>query len=414
VTPAGGTNGPDWEAVRADFPILERQVHGRRLVYLDSAATSQKPDAVIQAMEGFYRRHNANVRRGIHALSSEATDLFEAARSTMAGFVGAAGPAEIVFTRGTTEAINLVAHSWGASNLEPGDAVLLTEMEHHSNLIPWQLVAKRTGAEVRYIRITDEGVLDLASLDRLLDDRVKLVGVVHVSNALGTTNPVGRLVEAARSVGARVLVDAAQSVPHRPVDVLAMGADFMAFSGHKMCGPTGIGCLWARRELLEAMPPFQGGGEMIRQVTLDGSTWAEVPAKFEAGTPAIAQAIGLAEAVRYLDGLGMDHVHAHERDLVEYAFEVLSSVPGLRIYGPREDRGGLVTFVMEGIHAHDLASILDRQGVAIRAGHHCTMPIHERLGVAATTRASFYVYNTRPDVDALAEGLVQARDLFGL
>ena len=376
-------------AVRRDFPILERLVHGRRLVYLDSAATSQKPNVVIDAVADFYRHSNANVRRGLHALSAEATELFEQARVTLASFLGATDPSEIVFTRGTTEAINLVARGWGDANLGLGDAVLLTEMEHHSNLVPWQMLAERTGVELRYIRITDGGELDLGQLDELLDECVRLVTFVHVSNSLGTTNPVAELVAAAHAVGALVLLDGAQSVPHRPVDVRELGVDFLAFSGHKMCGPTGIGCLWARSEILRQMPPAQGGGEMIRQVSLRGSTFAEPPARFEAGTPPIADAIGLAAAANYLSTLGMDRVHAHETQLVDYALDALGEVPGLTIYGPKANRGGLVSFTVDGIHPHDLASILDRQGIAIRAGHHCTMPVHEHLGLAATARASF-------------------------
>jgi cysteine desulfurase/selenocysteine lyase len=404
----------DASSVRRDFPILQRTVYDRPLVFLDSAATSQKPAVVIEAIDNFYRMSNANVRRGIHALSAEATDMFEGARATVAKFVGAADSSEIVFTRGTTESINLVAAAWGGANLGPGDAVLITEMEHHANIVPWQLVAERTGCELRAIPITDEGTLQLSELDRLLDESVKLLSVVHVSNSLGTTNPVAELVEAAHGVGALVLLDGAQSVPHRPVDVQELGVDFLAFSGHKMCGPTGAGCLWARRDILEDMPPYQGGGEMIRRVTLTGSTWAEVPAKFEAGTPPISGAIGLATAIDYLSGLGMENVHAHEQELVAYAYDALTEIPGLTIYGPATDRGGLVSFTLEGVHPHDLASILDRQGIAIRAGHHCTMPIHERLGLAATTRASFYVYNTESEVDALVEGLGQAQSLFGL
>jgi cysteine desulfurase/selenocysteine lyase len=404
----------DARALRADFPILAREIHGRPMVYLDNAATSQRPLAVLEAVDSFYRHSNANVHRGIYTLSGEATDLYEDARLAVSQFIGATSPAEIVFTRGTTEAINLVAYTWGSQNLGPGDAVLLTEMEHHSNIVPWQLRAARHGFEVRYIRLTDDGRLDMRDLDRLLDERVKLVSFVHVSNALGTVNPVAELVLAARSVGAKVLLDAAQSVPHQPVDVKQLGVDFMAFSGHKMCGPTGIGALWARREILEEMPPFHGGGEMIRTVSLEGSTFADVPAKFEAGTPAIAQAIGLAAATRYLRAVGMERIHRHESTLVKYALQLLSEVPGLTIYGPKAERSSSVTFTMDGIHPHDLASILDSQGVAVRAGHHCTMPIHTRFGLSATARASVYLYNTLEDIDALAQGLIFAREVFGL
>jgi len=401
-------------AIKRDFPILERRIHGHPLIYLDNAATSQKPRSVVEALDEYYLHSNANVHRGIYTLSGEATDLYEDARTTVARFIGAAESAEIVFTRGATEAINLVACAWGGVNLGPGDAVLVTEMEHHSNIVPWQLQAERRGCEVRFIPLTDDGRLDLTRLDDLLDESVKLVSFVHVSNALGTVNPVPQLVAAARSVGARVLIDAAQSVPHRPIDVQELGADFLVFSGHKMCGPTGIGALWARREILEATPPYHGGGEMIRTVSLNGSTWADVPAKFEAGTPPIAQAVGLAEAIRYLSGVGMDRVLAHEQDLVAYALPRVADVPGVTIHGPLEDRSASVTFTMDGIHPHDLASILDSRGIAIRAGHHCAMPVHMRFGLSATARASVYLYNTRDDIDALVDGLLYARDLFGL
>ncbi len=404
----------DAAKLRADFPILQRTVYDRPLIYLDSAATSQKPEQVISALDRFYRTSNANVRRGVHALSEEATNQFEGARTTIAEFIGAKTPEEIVFTSGTTESINLVAEAWGRANLGPDDAVLITEMEHHSNIIPWQLAADHLGFELRAAPITDQGLLDLDALDALLDEKVKLLAVVHVSNMLGTVNPIAQLAEAAHAVGALVLVDAAQSVPHRSVDVGELGVDFLAFSGHKMCGPSGIGCLWARRALLEEMPPYQGGGEMILKVSMTGSTWAEVPARFEAGTPPIAEAVALAEAVSYLQSIGMDAIAAHETELTRYATNALSQVPGLTIYGPESDRGGLASFTLEGVHPHDLASILDRQGVAVRAGHHCTMPIHDRLGLAATTRASFYLYNTEDEVDALVEGLGLARELFGL
>jgi cysteine desulfurase/selenocysteine lyase len=404
----------DVHRLRDQFPILGRQVASRPLVYLDSAATSQKPERVIQALDAYYRRSNANVHRGVHLLSAEATDLYERARATAARFVGAEETSEIVFTRGTTEAINLVAGSWGASHLGPGDAIVLTEMEHHSNLVPWQLLAERTGVELRFIRMTDDGTLDLEALDQLFDERVKLLAVVHVSNALGTVNPVATLASAARAVGALVLVDGAQSVPHMPVDVKAIDCDFLAFSGHKLCGPTGIGCLWARREILDSMPPYHGGGEMIRTVTLAGSTFADPPARFEAGTPPIAQAVGLAEAMRFLDEVGLDAIHAHEASLVDLAFDRLGQVPGVTLFGPRRERSGSVTFTLQGVHPHDLASILDSRGIAIRAGHHCAMPIHQRLGLSASARASFYLYNTPDEVDCLIDGLAYARQLFGL
>ena len=404
----------DPTTIRRDFPILAREVHGHPLVYLDSAASSQKPEAVLQAMDRYYRCSNANVHRGVHTLAEEATELYEQARKTVAKFIGAGSAQEVVFTRGTTEAINLVANSWGAGNLVTGDAVLLTEMEHHSNLVPWQLLSARLGLELRFIPFTDEGLLDLSSLDQLLDSQVKLLAFVHVSNALGTVNPVAELVAAAHAVGAKVLLDAAQSVPHQPVEVRALGVDFMAFSGHKMCGPTGIGALWARRELLEAMPPWQGGGEMIHRVGLRSSTYAPPPTRFEAGTPAIAEAVGLGEAVRYLSGLGMEAVHAHEAELVAYALDRLAEAPGVRVYGPRQGRGGAVIFTVAGVHPHDLATILDQDGIAVRAGHHCTMPLHDRLGLPATARASFYVYNTREDVDALVVGVARAQEVFGV
>jgi cysteine desulfurase / selenocysteine lyase len=402
------------ERLRADFPILARTIHGRPLVYLDSAATSQKPTAVLAAMDDYYRQHNANVHRGVYTLAAEATELYEGARVKVARFIGATDSREVVFTRGTTEAINLVARSWAETNLRAGDAVLLTEMEHHANLVPWHMLAARTGITLRFLRLTDEGTLDLTALPALLDERVKLVTFVHVSNALGTLNPVDTLVSAARSVKAKVLLDAAQSVPHQPVDVGALGVDFLAFSGHKMLGPTGIGVLWTRAEILEGMPPFLGGGEMIRVVTLEGSTYNGIPARFEAGTPPIAEAVGLAAAVDYLTALGMGRVHAHSKALTDLACAALQNVPGLRVYGPCEERGAALAFTMEGVHPHDLATILDTEGVAVRAGHHCTQPLHRRFGLTATARASFYVYNTPEDVDALIAALYSARHVFGL
>lgn len=408
------TNPLDAATLRRDFPILTREVHGKPLVYLDSAATSQKPMAVLQAVDDYYRRHNANVHRGVHRLAEEATDLYERARVELARFIGAGDAREVVFTRGTTEAINLVAGSWGAANLGAGDTVVLTEMEHHANIVPWQLLAARTGATVRFIPITDEGTLDLDTLDGILDTSVKLLAFTHTSNVLGTVNPADRLIAAARSVGALVLVDAAQAVPHQAVDVRALGADFVAFSGHKMCGPTGIGCLWARYELLAEMPPWQGGGEMIRRVAVEGSTFADPPTRFEAGTPPIAGAVGLAEAARYLSGIGLDRVHAHTRILVDRAMGALAEIPGVTVYGPRADHAAAVAFTLDGVHPHDLATVLDRQGIAVRAGHHCAMPLHTRLGLAATARASFYLYNTADEVDALVAGLGVAREMFGV
>ena len=403
----------DGESIRSDFPVFERSIHDHRLVYLDSAGSSQAPEAVIRAVAEYSRWHHANVHRGVYMLSEEASDLYEKARTTIAGFIGANDPNEVIFTRGTTEAINLVASSWG-EGLGPGDAIVLSEMEHHANIVPWQLLAERRGVELRWAPITDEGVLDLDAFRSLLDESVRLVTLVHVSNVLGTINPIEEIVAAARNVGALVMLDAAQSVPHMPVDVGALDVDFLAFSGHKMLGPTGIGCLWARKELLDSMPPWQGGGGMIETVSRHGSTWAPVPQKFEAGTPSIAQAIGLAEAVRYLGALGMERVEEHDTGLVKTAIDRLSDVPGFRLLGPRSQRAAAVAFALDGVHAHDLATILDRRGIAVRAGHHCTMPLHARLGVPASTRASFHVYNTPEDIDALALALVEARGIFGL
>ncbi len=414
--PAGRGAAPalDLEAVRADFPALDQQVAGKRLVYLDNAATSQKPTAVLDALDGYYRRDNANVHRGIHELSRRATEAYEEARRKVAAFVGA-DPGEIVWTRGTTEAINLVAWAWGTANVGEGDEILLTEMEHHSNLVPWQLLAARTGATLRYVGLDDDGRLILDELDELLGERTKLVAVSHVSNALGTVNPVREIVRRAKAVGATVLVDGAQGAVHLPVDVAELGADFYCFSGHKMCGPTGIGVLWGRREILEAMPPFQGGGEMIRLVHKDHSTWAEVPHKFEAGTPNIAGAVGLGAAVDYLSGVGMDAVAAHERALLAYALERLGEIPGIRIFGPPsvEDRSGVVPFTLGDAHPHDISTILDAEGVAVRAGHHCAQLVMKRYEVAATARASFYLYNGRDDVDRLAEALGVVQEIFG-
>lgn len=401
--------------LKADFPALHQEVNGRPLVYLDSAATTQKPRSVIEAVERFYLRDNANVHRGIHELSNRATEAYEGARSTVAAFLGISDPAELIWTRGTTDAINLVASSWGGSTLRAGDEVVLTVMEHHSNLVPWQLMARRTGATLRFVEMDDQQRLDLASLDAVLGPRTRLVAVGHVSNALGTVNPIREIVERAHRVGARVLVDAAQSVPHLPIRVDALGCDFLAFSGHKMCGPTGIGGLWARRELLERMPPVQGGGDMIDTVELDRSTFAELPHRFEAGTPPISGAIGLAAAVDYLRAVGQERIVAHEKALLTYADAQLRTLPGVRVFGPADpaERAGVLSFTLGDIHPHDLATILDSEGVAIRAGHHCTQPLMRRLGVAATARASFYIYNTPADVDALVRGLHTARRIFG-
>lgn len=400
--------------VRAHFPALDQRVHGHPLIYLDSAATAQRPNAVLDAVRDFYERDNANVHRGLYELSRRATESFEAAREVVARFVGAAEPAELVWTRGTTEAINLVALTWGWANLREGDEIVVTMLEHHSNLVPWQLVAQRTGAKLRRVDIDDEGRLRLDQLDELLGERTRLVAVGHVSNALGTINPVREIVERAKAVGAKVLVDGAQGAPHHKVDVQALGCDFYALSGHKMGAPMGIGALWARRELLEEMPPWQGGGEMIETVELEHSTWAAVPHKFEAGTPNVAGAVGMAAAAEYIESLGYDAIAAHERALVRYGLERLSAVEGLRLFGPEdpEERTAVFSFALEGVHPHDVATILDAEGIAVRAGHHCTQPLMRRLGVPATTRASCWVYNTTDELDRLAEGLEAARRIF--
>ena len=410
----------DPRAVRADFPILRAAAEvrpgarGRPLVYLDSAATSQKPDAVLAAMNDFYSAYNANIHRGIYRIAEEATAAYEDARRRVSRFIGAASPRELVFTRNSTEALNLVAHSWGRSQLAPGDAIVLTEMEHHSNLVPWQILARERGLELRFIPMTGAGELDLEVLPRLLGDgRVRLLGVVHISNVLGTVNPVAEIARQAHAAGAVMVVDASQSVPHCPVDVRALGADFMAFTSHKMLGPTGIGALWARRELLEAMPPFLGGGEMIREVKLTGSKWNDVPWKFEAGTMPIAEAVGLGAAVDYLEALGMDAVFAHDQELAAYALTRLGEVPDLVLLGPpAEKRGGVVAFTLADIHPHDVATVLDGDGIAVRAGHHCAMPLHEKLGIPASARASFHCYSLAEDVDALVQGLHKARKVF--
>ncbi len=413
----------DVNRIRADFPILQRQVHGKLLVYLDNAATSQKPEAVIESMSEYYRHYNANIHRGVHTLAEEATAAYENARRKVGRFINAYRPSEVIFVRNTTEAINLVAMSWGRANVGADDVIILSVMEHHSNLVPWQLLAQVTGARLEFIGLDAAGRLELDDLDALLDrygSRVKLVGISGMSNVLGTINPVGEVAVRVHGAGALLLVDGAQSVPHLAVDVRAAGADLLAFSGHKMLGPTGIGVLWARKEILEAMPPFLGGGDMIKSVHLRESEWNDIPHKFEAGTPNMAQAIGLGAAVDYLSELGMENVHAHEQEMAAYALERLVDVPNLHIYGPpAAERGGVITFnlMRDGellIHPHDLASILDREGIAIRAGHHCAQPLMEHYGVPATARASFYVYNTESEVDALVEALVKAQTIFGL
>jgi cysteine desulfurase/selenocysteine lyase len=401
--------------IRADFPILDQEIHGHPFVYLDTAATSQKPLAVIEAMDAYYREYNANVHRGIYTIGERATAAYEAARARVSGFIGAPDAHEIVFTRNATEAINLVAYSWGRRNISRGDVIVLTEMEHHANLVPWQLLAQEKDADLEFIPITDDGVLRQDVFEVLLRLKPKLVAFAHVSNTLGTINPVEEMTRLAHEAGALVLVDGAQAVPHLAVDVAAIGCDFYVFSGHKMLGPTGSGALWARRELLEAMPPFLAGGEMIREVHLRRSDWNDIPWKFEAGTPDISAAVGLGVAVDYLTELGMDRVRAHEHEITAYALDALrASVRGIELYGPGADqRGGVVSFNLPGVHPHDVAQILDRFGVAVRAGHHCTMPLHERLDLAATARASFGVYTTKADIDALVSGLLEVQQLFG-
>ncbi|HEU5097636.1 MAG TPA: cysteine desulfurase [Roseiflexaceae bacterium] len=401
-------------ALRREFPILQQQVNGKPLAFLDSGASSQKPRRVIECLEDYYERYNANVHRGVYKLSEEATFAFERARGKVARFVGAAQHKEIIFTRNTTEAINLVARAWGDANVRAGDHILLSVMEHHSNLVPWQQLAQRTGAQLDFLRIDGEGRLVLEDLDALLTERTKLVALTHQSNVLGTINPVREIAARAHDAGALILIDGAQSVPHMPVDVRELGIDFLAFSSHKMCGPTGIGALWGRRQILEAMPPFLGGGSMIREVTLQATTYADIPARFEAGTPAIGEAIALGEAVDFLSGLGMAKVFAHEQQLVGYALERLSEVEGLQVYGPStlEGRGGAVSFTLEGVHPHDIAAVLDGEGIAVRAGHHCCQPLHALLDVPATARASFYLYNIPEEIDRLAAGLEKARRLF--
>jgi cysteine desulfurase/selenocysteine lyase len=401
------------DTVRADFPIMGRRVNGKPLVYLDSAATSQKPASVIDVMDDYYRRYNANPHRGVYAISEEATAAYESARQRVASFINAASPKEIIFTRNTTEAINLVRYSWGRANIKAGDRILLTEMEHHSNLVPWQLLAREVGAHLEFLCIDDEGLLLLEQLERKLDG-IRLLAITHQSNTLGTINPIKAIAAVARRAGAHVLVDGAQAVPHMPVDVQDLGVDFYAFSGHKMCGPTGIGVLWARRALLEEMPPFLGGGDMIKRVKLTEASWNDLPWKFEAGTPSVAEGIGLGAAVDYLSQFGMDHVRGHERTLVDYAMEKLQEVPGITVYGPKhsELHGGAISFTLPNIHPHDLATLIDREGIAVRAGHHCTQPLMDRLGVAATTRASFYIYNRADEVDQLVVGIQKAQQVF--
>jgi cysteine desulfurase/selenocysteine lyase len=400
--------------VREDFPILQRDVRdGVKLIYLDSTATSQKPMSVIQAMDHYYRYYNANIHRGLHTLAEEATAAYETARQDIAAFIGARPARQVIFTRNTTESINLVANTWGRANLKEGDVIILTEMEHHSNLVPWQMLAAEKKLQLEFIPVTAEGLLDLEIYRQLLDLQPRLVAFTHMSNVLGTITPAKEIIQMAHQAGAITLLDGAQSVPHFSVDVKDLDVDFMAFSAHKMCGPTGIGILYGRETLLAAMPPFMGGGDMIRRVYLRSFTPNELPHKFEAGTPAIAEAIGFGEAIRYLSGVGMSAIAAHEHDLTEYAIERLEEIPGIRVLGPSADKkGGVVSFVTDGIHPHDVAQILDHEGIAIRAGHHCAMPLHDILHIPASSRASFYLYNTREEVDALVNGIYQVKKIF--
>ena len=402
--------------LRADFPVFDRPHRaGRRLVYLDSAASAPKPRSVIEALSDTYAHHYANVHRGIYELSEDATARFEAARRSVARFVGAPSEREIVFVRNATEAINLVAYSWGRSNVRAGDLIVSTQMEHHANLVPWQQLAAETGATLEYVRLTDDGRLDRADMRRRLEGRPKLVAISRVSNALGTINPVAEIAAEAHDAGAVVILDAAQSVPHMPTSVADLGVDFLALSGHKMLGPSGIGALWGRRGLLDAMPPFMTGGSMITRVTLEGTEWNEVPWKFEAGTPAIAETAGLAAAIEYLEDLGMDAVRAHERDLFTRAWAALSAIPGVRLLGPADpdEHAGVISFVIDGIHPHDVATVFDNEGVAVRAGHHCAQPVMQRYDLPATTRASFYVYNDVDDIDRLTDAIGSVQRLFG-
>ena len=406
----------DVQKIRNDFQILHQDIYpGVPLVFLDSAASSQRPDAVLNAMDVYYRNHHANVHRGIYRLSEEASNDYEEARERIARFINAPSSEQVIYVRNATEGFNLVAYSWARHNLGEGDEILLTEMEHHANLVPWQLLAQERDITLRFMPFLEDGTLDLTKLPELLTNKTKLFSFTAVSNVLGTVNPVRSLVDAAHSVGALAMVDAAQAVPHMAVDVQAWDCDFMAFSGHKMCGPTGIGILYGKRELLEAMPPFMGGGDMILRVRLEESTWNELPWKFEAGTPAIAEAVGLGAAVDYLSGIGMEEIHAYEQYITGYALEALSDVPGITILGPSAaQKGGLAAFTLSGIHPHDIAELLDKRGIAVRAGHHCAMPLHHKFGINATTRASFYVYTTTAEIDQLVQGLHHVRTVFRL
>ena len=406
----------DGARIRKDFPILQRQVHGKPLIYLDSAATSQKPKAVIEALVRYYSENNANIHRGIHTLSEEATALYEGARGVVGRFIGAPKPSTVVFTRNATEAINLVSHAWGDRHVQAGDEILLTEMEHHSNLVPWQLLAQKKGATLRFIPVTADGRLDLEHLPRLLGPRTKLVSVTLMSNVLATLNPVKEIIQAAHAQGVPVLVDGAQGVPHLPVHVLDLNCDFIVFSAHKMLGPTGVGVLYAKEALLEEMDPFLGGGDMIRDVWLDHSVWNDLPWKFEAGTPNIADVIAFGTAIDYLEKIGMGEIHRHEQALGAYALKRLREIDGLTVHGPLDPslRGGLVSFEVKGLHPHDLGQLLDAEGIAIRAGHHCCKPLLRKMGVLATARASFYLYNTEEEVDALVQAILKTKELFSV
>ena len=404
----------DVDRIRQDFPILNREVRpGVKLVYLDSTATSQKPEMVIEAMNDFYRRSNANIHRGVHALAEEATAMYESARLKIAKFINASSASQIVYTRNTTESINLVAYTWARANLKPGDLVILTEMEHHSNLVPWHILMAERGIRLEFIPVTNEGLLDLDAYRELLSQNPKLVSFTHMSNVLGTITPAVEIIKLAHEAGAITVLDAAQSVPHLKVDVQALDVDFMGFSAHKLCGPTGIGALYGKANLLESMPPFLGGGDMIKEVKLRSFRPNEVPYKFEAGTPAIAESVGFGAAVDYLSAIGMDEIAGHEHEIVEYALERLEEVPGLKIFGPAASKkGGVASFTFDGIHPHDVAQILDRDGIAVRAGHHCAQPLHEKFGIPATTRASFYLYSTKKEVEALINGLYKVKKVF--
>jgi cysteine desulfurase/selenocysteine lyase len=405
----------DWQALRADFPILDQQVHGQPLIYFDNAATTQKPRAVIDALRSYYENDNANVHRGIHELSNRATAAFEAARARAAKFINAASSDEIIFTRGTTEGINLVAQSWGSKNVKAGDTIVLTEMEHHSNIVPWQLLAERTGAKLVFLPVTgDTGLLDLNQVDQCLAKGVKLLAMTHISNSLGTINPVADICARARQRGITTLIDAAQSAGHRPIDVREIGCDFLAFSGHKMCGPTGIGILYGRQEVLEGMPPYQGGGEMILNVDFQKSTWKHAPHKFEAGTPDISGAVGLHAAMDYLDHIGRKKIAQHDQELGAYAYAALAKLKsGIRLFGPHIGRAGLVSFLLADVHAHDVVTVADQRGVALRGGHHCNQPLMRKLGVESTARASFYFYNTTAEIDRFVEVLREIQKFFG-